>query len=164
MRERERLEQVKQFKKTVVLVQFPDRIQLQGTFWANENNTDLYTFVKNSLADPNVPFYLYVTPPVQRLPVDIITFRKQMFVPAVLVHFGREKGAKVTGNFLKEELLKDLKEKLPPKPFVYTSIFDDQSTGIEIGKPDLEQAPPKKENKPEDFVPRWFQLGNKKKR
>lgn len=55
--------------------------------------------------------------------------RDQGFLPAALVYFGLEKGTKATSPFLKEELLIEIKEKLPtPALFGSMELPKDSTT------------------------------------
>lgn len=65
------------------------------------------------------------SPPVVRLPPKK-NFRDQGFLPAALVYLGLEKDTTAISPFLKEELLSEIKEKLPP-PALFGSL-DTHST------------------------------------
>ena len=43
-------------------IRFPDGTQSQGTFGAAETVGDIYTFVKEQLSSPDVPFQLRINP------------------------------------------------------------------------------------------------------
>lgn len=71
-------------------IRFPDRTMLEGHFASMENMHRVHSFVKENLRVPDMPFYLYTTPPRQILKIDSTPLRDLQFVPAVLIHFGCE--------------------------------------------------------------------------
>jgi tether containing UBX domain for GLUT4 len=62
LREQEQQEKITSkivsYKQTVIRIQFPDRIVLQGIFEPQMNFSDVKSFVKQFLADPSVDFHL----------------------------------------------------------------------------------------------------------
>jgi len=165
MRERKKTQQLRRFRKTYIRVRFPNRMELQATFWSTETNQHLIDFVKSSLANPELKFYLYTTPPPKHLDAKA-NFKAQRFLPAALVHFGLEQGETVTGNFLKQELLDSASVKLPPPSVKYVSAADAPNPIVGVKKPT--PAPSKKrprqatDEKKKWELPTWFKLGQKK--
>jgi tether containing UBX domain for GLUT4 len=162
MREIERLQRLKKWNKTMIRIRFPDRVELQANFLPNEYTNTLVEFVKSNLVDPNVNFYLYTSPPIERLPMNK-TFMQLSYLPAVLVHFGLEQGSQVYGSFLKKDLLVEIQEKLPP-PIMHVSAFEvsksvnptpaHTNTNTNNNRNTDESKPKKSGDK--SGVPKWF--------
>ncbi|XP_053150450.1 tether containing UBX domain for GLUT4 isoform X2 [Hemicordylus capensis] len=90
-REAQMKEKLERYSKVVLRVYFPDRHILQGFFQPSETVGALRTFVKSQLADPEIPFYLFIAPPRYVLNDDNLTLFQANLFPAAVVHFGSEK-------------------------------------------------------------------------
>ncbi|KAJ3296620.1 Tether containing UBX domain for GLUT4 [Borealophlyctis nickersoniae] len=97
MREREAELRQAKYPKTLIRVRFSDQITLQVTFWSGEKVASLYTAVRESLATPDRPFVLYMTPPFRTLDPEV-TFWKSSLAPASLVYFKWEDGDTASGG------------------------------------------------------------------
>ncbi|XP_059236658.1 tether containing UBX domain for GLUT4 isoform X3 [Mustela nigripes] len=89
-REAQRREKLERYPKVVLRVLFPDRYILQGFFRPSETVGDLRAFVRSHLGDPELPFYLFITPPKTVLDDPTLTLFQADLFPAALVHFGAE--------------------------------------------------------------------------
>ncbi|KAL6077394.1 Tether containing UBX domain for GLUT4, variant 2 [Balamuthia mandrillaris] len=109
-REKERLQHVNKFSKTLVRIRFPNRLELQATFHPNESTTAVMEFVQEQLAHPDLPFYLFTTPPRQKVDLKQ-SLKAQLFVPAAVLHFAWDSP---TGpeDYLKPELMANICENL----------------------------------------------------
>ncbi|GAB5581429.1 tether containing UBX domain for GLUT4 isoform X6 [Prionailurus iriomotensis] len=124
-REAQKRQKLERYPKVVLRVLFPDRYILQGFFRPNETVGDLRDFVRSHLGNPELPFYLFITPPKTILDDHRLTLfqgrdgpsplagvcrpsprppelLKADLFPAALVHFGAEEP---TGLFLEPRLL-----------------------------------------------------------
>ncbi|XP_030151173.1 tether containing UBX domain for GLUT4 isoform X8 [Lynx canadensis] len=101
-REAQKREKLERYPKVVLRVLFPDRYILQGFFRPNETVGDLRDFVRSHLGNPELPFYLFITPPKTILDDHRLTLFQADLFPAALVHFGAEEP---TGLFLEPRLL-----------------------------------------------------------
>ncbi|XP_029783634.1 tether containing UBX domain for GLUT4 isoform X4 [Suricata suricatta] len=101
-REAQMREKLERYPKVVLRVLFPDRYILQGFFRPNETVGDLRDFVRSHLGNPELPFYLFITPPKTVLDDHTLTLFQANLFPAALVHFGAEEP---TGQFLEPRLL-----------------------------------------------------------
>ncbi|XP_035949398.1 tether containing UBX domain for GLUT4 isoform X2 [Halichoerus grypus] len=101
-REAQMREKLERYPKVVLRVLFPDRYILQGFFRPNETVGDLQDFVRSHLGNPELPFYLFITPPKSVLDDPTLTLFQANLFPAALVHFGAEE---LTGLFLEPRLL-----------------------------------------------------------
>ncbi|XP_041912107.1 tether containing UBX domain for GLUT4 isoform X1 [Alosa sapidissima] len=101
LREARMKEKVERYPFVVLRVQFPDRYVLQGFFRPQEKVTAVREFVKTHLEDPNISFYLFITPPKSILEDSTTLFQANLF-PAALIYFGSDVK---TDCFLQREIL-----------------------------------------------------------
>ncbi|KAB0364279.1 hypothetical protein FD754_008435 [Muntiacus muntjak] len=83
-REAQMKEKLQRYPKVVLRVLFPDRYILQGFFRPSETVGDLRDFVRRHLGNPELPFYLFITPPKTILDDHTLT----LFQDAILEHRG----------------------------------------------------------------------------
>jgi len=143
MRDQHRAKKLEKYKKCYIRIRFPDRTELQAVFAPLEKPAAIYDFLKECLKEENLKeFYLYTIPPKNMLKYDNPTnFRDLSYLPAALVHFGIPEGSQMVSPFLKDELIKNIKEKLNP-----TTVFipkSDQNFVINIHN----NPPPEPEEK-----------------
>ncbi|XP_017272564.1 tether containing UBX domain for GLUT4 [Kryptolebias marmoratus] len=102
MREAQMKEKMEKYPKVVLRVQFPDRYALQGFFRPLETVGDVRQFVRSHLEDPQLSFYLFITPPKTILSDPSATLLQADLFPGALVYFGSD----VKKDFyIKRELL-----------------------------------------------------------
>ncbi|TDH15837.1 hypothetical protein EPR50_G00013780 [Perca flavescens] len=102
LRETQVKEKMKRYPKVVLRVQFPDRHVLQGFFRPLETVAAVRHFVRSHLEDPQLSFYLFITPPKTILDDPSATLFQADLFPGALVYFGSD--AK-TDIYIKKELL-----------------------------------------------------------
>ncbi|CAH3157327.1 unnamed protein product [Porites lobata] len=88
MRETREEAEMYKYDKVVVRVKFPDRLILQAFFRPMETVSAVTELVKSHLQDPNVKFYLYITPPKKMLDKPNATLFENKLYPASVIHFG----------------------------------------------------------------------------
>jgi hypothetical protein len=185
MKEKERLQRLARFKKCFIRFRFPDRVELQAAFYPQEGLEHLVAFVRENLADPNLDFYLFTTPPTTHVhPTK--NLRDQGFLPAALVQIGLGQNAKTVSPFLKPEVMALIQEK------TYVPIVQEYKhasdlkivTGAEVSASstaakassssssstmDVDEdhgahkdAKTSSSDKKEKKVPKWFTMGKKK--
>jgi len=74
----------------VVRVRFQDSIDLEANFDSTETIGDIYSVVKENMAQPEEPFYLFVTPPKKKLNDLSVTLTAEHLIPAAVVYFAWE--------------------------------------------------------------------------
>eukprot|EP00742_Colponemidia_sp_Colp-10_P004941 GILJ01005277.1.p1 GENE.GILJ01005277.1~~GILJ01005277.1.p1 ORF type:complete len:587 (-),score=111.41 GILJ01005277.1:154-1866(-) len=119
----QQLNNLKTYEKTTIRVSFPDRVVLEAVFLPREPLSTLYSVVRESLADPSIPFYLFQRPPVVRLTRMESSLYNEGLVPAAVVYFGTEyvkPAAASTEPFIKQSLLPPVVEQ-PPVPLAESS-------------------------------------------
>ncbi|XP_051120971.1 plant UBX domain-containing protein 1 [Andrographis paniculata] len=145
--------------KAVIRVRYPDNNTLEVTFHPSETIQSLIDLLKKVVAHPELPFYLYTTPPKKLIKDMSQDFYSAGFVPGAIVYFAHDvpKGADdapLAGPFLQEEVmsLKGLEfvaqeaEPTPeqkPEP-VYTS----SQTLVPAAKP----------NEKKNIKPKWLKM------
>nr|XP_061791885.1 tether containing UBX domain for GLUT4-like [Nerophis lumbriciformis] len=102
LREAQMKEKMERYPKVVLRIQFPDRHVLQGFFKPLETVGALTNFVRSHLENPNLSFYLFVTPPKKILDDPAMTLFQADLFPGAVVHLGSDLQ---TGFYLKRELL-----------------------------------------------------------
>ncbi|OWZ23710.1 hypothetical protein PHMEG_0001346 [Phytophthora megakarya] len=87
MRELDELKRKRVFQTALIRVQFPDRAVMQASFHPNETIQDVMDHVTECLAEQykTSKFYLYVTPPTQKL-ATTKTLAELNLVPAALTY------------------------------------------------------------------------------
>lgn len=88
-KQNENLQRLARYAQTVVRVQFPDRLVLQGIFSVGETVKSVMEFVQSFLENKDLDFYLYNAPPKENLLPDKTLLEAKLF-PAALVYFGCE--------------------------------------------------------------------------
>lgn len=180
MRDKQEAEKARKYPKTMIRIRFPNYVVLQGVFLtSSETVSDIYDFVRQHLADPTLPFYLYVTPPMKRL-ADAETLGMDLYkaglAPASVVNFG------VDGNFDKgHEFLSSnavsLIEEEPIHPTLSTWVPEVEQSAESLQPEPMERETNESPNteKPavasdqkdssstERKVPRWFKMPLPKK-
>ncbi|XP_034393805.1 tether containing UBX domain for GLUT4 [Cyclopterus lumpus] len=182
LRETQMKEKMERYPKVVLRVQFPDRHVLQGFFRPLETVGTVKHFVRSHLEDPQLSFYLFITPPKTILDDPSATLFEADLFPGALVYFGADVK---TDFYMKRELLESSVSALqanesiascmlrsptpssntegseeplpPPEPKEDTSGSTqdegDSSTHIQAAKPP--RSDPGK-------VPKWLKLPGKK--
>jgi len=175
IRQHEYLTKMRKFRKTMLRIRFPNRIELQGTFSSLEKTEDVYQFVKSHITFENEEFYLFTAPPFKKLEPKV-TLLNQLLVPAVIIHFSWEDKRSVITEFLTPSVMAQLQDKLPvnwtwtwtpviasqPKPIVAEQEHEkiNEPTEHEPMQED-DSKEKKKEPAPKNFVPKWFKgFGN----
>lgn len=102
LREAQMREKMERYPKVVLRVQFPDRHILQGFFRPLETVGAVKQFVRSHLEDPQLSFYLFITPPKTILNDSSATLFQADLFPGALVYFGSDVK---TDSYMKRELL-----------------------------------------------------------
>ncbi|XP_064898724.1 UBX domain-containing protein 6 isoform X1 [Columba livia] len=84
MREKEEQREMRKYNYTLLRVRFPDGYILQGTFYAREPVSALYSFVRGALRDDWLPFEL-LGPGGLKLTDDNLAFNECGLVPSALL-------------------------------------------------------------------------------
>lgn len=96
--------------KAVIRVRFPDNYTLEATFHPSEKIQSLIDLLTKVVAHPELPFYIYTTPPKKRLQDMSQDFYSACFIPGAILYFSYDlpegEGAKVSkGPYLKEDIV-----------------------------------------------------------
>eukprot|EP00257_Ricinus_communis_P020311 XP_015579516.1 plant UBX domain-containing protein 1 isoform X1 [Ricinus communis] len=97
--------------KAVIRVRFPDNHTLEVAFHPSEKIQCLFDLLIKVIARPEVPFYIYTTPPKKQIKDLSQDFYSAGFVPGAIVYFsynlsqGDDAAALDSGPFLQEEIM-----------------------------------------------------------
>ncbi|XP_020221606.1 plant UBX domain-containing protein 2 [Cajanus cajan] len=113
LREKQAKASRKRYSKTIIRIQFPDGVVLQGVFAPWEPTTALYEFVSSSLKEPGLEFDLMHPVLVQRRVIprfpkageNAKTIEEEDLVPSALIKFKPLETDSVVFTGLKNELL-----------------------------------------------------------
>ncbi|KAK3033426.1 hypothetical protein RJ639_033030 [Escallonia herrerae] len=108
IREAEEAARRSRITKAVVRVRFPDNNTLEATFHPSETMQSLVDLLKKVVARPELPFYIYTTPPKKPIKDMSLDFYSAGFAPGAIVYFSYDlpngdNGA--VGPFLREEVM-----------------------------------------------------------
>ncbi|CAN6448976.1 unnamed protein product [Victoria cruziana] len=130
IREEEEAARRSKFTKSVIRIRFPDGYIVEAKFHPTETVENLMEFVKKIIAQPDIPFYIYVTPPKQQLRDMSKDFFSVGFVPGAIVYFSYD--------LPKDEEGKD--ESSPP--FLRSDIMALAGLGIATQQAETLEPPP----------------------
>lgn len=146
IREAEEAARRSKITKAVMKVQFPDNCTLEGTFHPSETIQSLIDLLKKVIAQPELPFYIYTTPPKKQVKDMSLDFYSAGFVPGAIVYFSYDQLPQgddcpaVSGPFLQEDILslKGLElipEKEEPVEAVPEPVIANSSSAVPERKP-----------------------------
>ncbi|KAM1111829.1 hypothetical protein ACFX2I_044790 [Malus domestica] len=110
LREAEKAARRSKITKTVIRVRFPDNHTLEATFNPSETVQSLVDLVVKVVARPDLPFYIYTTPPKKPIKDMSQDFHTAGFVPGAIVYFSYDipkddAADAMSGPFLLEEIM-----------------------------------------------------------
>ncbi|GMP29553.1 hypothetical protein CsSME_00004604 [Camellia sinensis var. sinensis] len=110
IREAEEAAHRSRITKAVIRVRFPDNCTLEATFHPAEAIQSIVDLLKKVVAQPELPFYVYTTPPKKQVKDMSQNFHSAGFVPGAIVYFSYDlpkgdESATISGPFLQEDVL-----------------------------------------------------------
>ncbi|XP_075501050.1 plant UBX domain-containing protein 1-like [Primulina tabacum] len=110
LRDAEEAARKSRITKAVIRIRFPDNHTLEITFHPSEIIQSLIDLLRKVLVDPQLPFYLYTTPPKKQITDMSQDFYSAGFVPGAIVYFACDalKGGddiSAPGPFLLEDIM-----------------------------------------------------------
>ncbi|KAH1047840.1 hypothetical protein J1N35_038624 [Gossypium stocksii] len=111
IREAEEAARRSRITKAVVRIRFPDNHTLEVTFHPSETLQSLVDLISKVIARPDLPFYLYTTPPKKQIKDMTQDFFSAGFIPGAIVYFsydlpkGEDAAAANSVPFLQEEIM-----------------------------------------------------------
>jgi tether containing UBX domain for GLUT4 len=159
LREADKAARRSKITKAVIRVRFPDNHTLEVNFHSSETVQSLVDILKKVITKPEIPFYLYTTPPKKQIKDMTLDFHSAGFIPGAIVYFAydlpKDDDAN-SGPFLQNEIMSlkgtEITEEQAPEP--------DQSATKASGtdsmhSPALQQ--PKSAGK-QPAKPKWFKM------
>ncbi|GAB4847932.1 Plant UBX domain-containing protein 1, variant 2 [Ancistrocladus abbreviatus] len=107
-REAEEAARRSRMTKAVIRVRFPDNNTLEATFHPSESIQSLVDLLKKVVARPELPFYIYTTPPKKQIKDTLQDFYSAGFIPGAIVYFSYDvpkDDEAYSGPFLEEDLM-----------------------------------------------------------
>ncbi|KAG9446361.1 hypothetical protein H6P81_012489 [Aristolochia fimbriata] len=110
IREAEEAARRSRMTKSVIRVRFPDNHTLEVKFHPSETIQCLIDLLRKVVGQPDLPFYLYTTPPKKQLKDTSLDFYTAGFVPGAIVYFSyetqeeAENAAASCGPFLRDDI------------------------------------------------------------
>ncbi|XP_021299083.1 plant UBX domain-containing protein 1 isoform X2 [Herrania umbratica] len=156
IREAEEAARRSKITKVVIRVRFPDNHTLEVTFHPSETVQSLVDFMKKVIARPDLPFYIYTTPPKKQMRDMTQDFFSAGFVPGAIVYFSYDlPKAANSAPFLQDEImsLKGL-EVIAEQPEPVQSAPEPAATSAAPATVVQESKPTEK--KP--AKPKWFKM------
>ncbi|KAK4712669.1 hypothetical protein R3W88_007182 [Solanum pinnatisectum] len=160
IREAEEAARRARITKAVIRVRFPDNYILEATFHPSETIKSLLDLLVKVIARPELPFYIYTTPPKKQIKDFSQDFYSAGFIPGAVVYFSYDlpkgdDGAAASGSYLQEEVmslqgLDSMIEKMEPGE---PSRDESPTTKPPPSVPDQKPAADKKKIKP-----KWLKL------
>ncbi|KAK1290497.1 hypothetical protein QJS10_CPB18g00507 [Acorus calamus] len=110
IREAEEAKRRAKITKAVIRVHFPDNYILEAKFQPSETIQCLVDLLQKVLARPDLPFYLYTTPPKEQIKDMLKDFYSAGFAPGAIVYFSYgnlPRGDQIVNSspFLRDEIL-----------------------------------------------------------
>ncbi|CAN4082326.1 unnamed protein product [Withania somnifera] len=153
IREAEEAARRARITKAVIRVRFPDNYILEATFHPSETIQNLLDLLVKVVAHPELPFYIYTTPPKKQIKDVSQDFYSAGFIPGAVVYFSYDlpkghDGAAASGSYLQEEVM-------------CLQGLDSMIEKMEPGEPSRDESPPNKP--PASAVPDQKPAADKKK-
>lgn len=160
IREAEEAARRSRITKAVIRVRFPDNHTLEATFHPSETIQSLVDLLMKVVARPDLPFYIYTTPPKKQLRDMSQNFYSAGFAPGAIVYFSYDlpKGddcAAASGPFLQEEVMS-------LKGLELISEQPDPASEPVVAEPSPSPSPPVQERRPatdkKTVKPKWLKM------
>ncbi|CAN0924637.1 Plant UBX domain-containing protein 1 [Linum grandiflorum] len=156
LREAEEAARRSRITKAVIRVRFPDNNTLEVPFQSSEQIQSLFDLLTKVIAHPEIPFYLFTTPPKKQIKDLSVNFYSAGFIPGAIVYFAYDlpKDEAVTsGPYLQEEIMSLKGLEVIPEP------AEPVHTAPEPATTEPAAAPPPQGRKPADrklVKPKWM--------
>lgn len=156
MRDAENARKMSRFKRVLIRILLPDRVMLQGVFEPASTVNMVRRFVVASLRDArNVKFYLFVTPPKQKLTEMDKTLWSLGLVPAAFIHMGIESGEEMSSAQLLKDWLLDSMEDAPESKGVDRGVGTSNTPSEKDKKETVKKDTVSQKTKTKK-IPKWF--------
>lgn len=161
MRDAEEQKRMSRFPKVLIRILLPDRVALQGIFTPQTTIHQLTDFVRGTLIEPDISFYLFVVPPKRKLTDMRSTLWKEQLVPAAIVHLGVEGTITKSAQLIKPEILSKMED--APEAAGQQDATKQDEKSSDATKPEngnaVEDSSKKKSTKVAsklNKIPKWF--------
>ncbi|KAL9226122.1 hypothetical protein vseg_001972 [Gypsophila vaccaria] len=142
--------------KAVMRVRFPDGYTLEATFHPSESIQTVFDLLNKVLSRPELPYYLYTTPPKKQIKDTTQNFFDASFVPGAIVHFSydlpRDNEA-FSAPFLQEDVMSLNGLDLVPEPMKEP---DESASATVPAVP--APAPERRASDKKPMKPKWLKM------
>ncbi|XP_043724798.1 plant UBX domain-containing protein 1-like [Telopea speciosissima] len=110
IREAEEAARRSRITKAIIRIRFPDNCTLEVKFHPSETLQSLIELLMKVVARPDLPFYIYTTPPKKQMVDMSQDFYSAGFVPGAIVYFSYDlqegdNAAETSAPFLRDEIM-----------------------------------------------------------
>lgn len=157
IREAEAAARRSRITKAVIRIRFPDGHTLEATFHPSEHLESIFDLLKRVLARPELPHYLYTTPPKKQIKDTSQDFFAAGFIPGAIVHFSYDlpkDDAANSGPFLQEDVMSLKGLDIVPEPTKEPTESTSEAATVNV-------PPVVPERKPADkkaIKPKWLKM------
>ncbi|XXG45102.1 hypothetical protein AAC387_Pa02g0272 [Persea americana] len=158
IREAEEAERRSRITKAVIRVRFPDNYTLEAKFHPSDTVQSLMDLLMKVIARPDLPFYIYTTPPKKQIKDLSKDFYSLGFAPGAIVYFSYnlpkegDEGVADVGHCLRDDIIAlNSLEVIPEQAEVLQAAPEPA-----VKEPSLDTQEPKPVKKP--AKPKWFKM------
>ncbi|KAJ6841465.1 plant UBX domain-containing protein 1 isoform X1 [Iris pallida] len=144
--------------KAIIRVCFPDNYILEAKFQPSENIQSLFDLVQKVVAQPDLPFYLYTTPPKERIKDMSKDLYSAGFAPGAIVYFSYDltkAGLEVDSTNAEPYLRKDILSLDGLNYEQVDPVYSKPKPAVTETMPSASESRPTAK-KPQKSVPSWF--------
>ncbi|KAL8151008.1 hypothetical protein V2J09_020816, partial [Rumex salicifolius] len=145
------------YTKAVIRVRFPDNHTFEATFHPSETIQNLVDLLKKVVACPDLPFYLYTTPPKMQIKDMTQDLFSAGFVPGAIVYFSydlpKDEEAH-SASFLGEEIMQLKGLDFVPEPEEAANCAPESASTNPV-PPTVEQCKPTDKKA---VKPKWMKM------
>jgi len=121
------------YDRAIIRVRFPtlDGLIIQGTFNPTHTLQDVYDFVTQVISDSTVPFYMFISPPMQKFTKEDLskTLQQLKLIPAAIININVDSSKAPSSQLIiKEDLLQYLQR-------IQTEILPDNLNKQQTSQP-----------------------------
>ncbi|XP_077251843.1 plant UBX domain-containing protein 1-like [Tasmannia lanceolata] len=159
IRESEEAARRSRIAKAVIRVRFPDNCTFEAKFHPSETIQSLMDLLMKVVARPDLPFYLFTTPPKKEINDMSRDFYSAGFAPGAIVYFSYDlpreddNGVSNSGHFLRDDILSLIDLDVIPEPVEVVQSAPEPAV--------VERPPDVQESKPsvkKPVKPKWLKM------
>ncbi|KAI5651135.1 hypothetical protein M9H77_37140 [Catharanthus roseus] len=163
IREAEEAARRSRITKSVIRIRFPDNYTLEAVFHPSETLQSLVDLLMKVVNQPEVPFYIYTTPPKKQIKEMSQDFYSAGFIPGAIVYFAYDlpkgdDGNAMSGPYLKEEVMSLQGLEFITEEKVAAQAAAPEPEPIVSSSTGSAPAPPENKSDKKNIKPKWLKL------